>query len=161
VRWVRPQGVHLTLKFLGEIDPALTESILAAMGRAATAVRPFTLSLSGLGAFPRPEAPRVIWAGLEAGVDDLKRLQERTDQEVSAAAGLPRETRSFTPHLTLGRVSDSASGEERGRLGAALGELRLEVGETWRVEKLDLIRSTLTPGGAVYDVMGSRTLSSP
>ena len=116
VRWVRPSGIHVTLKFLGEIDPGLPGGILDALRRTGEGLSPFRLGLAGLGAFPRPEAARVIWAGLDGDVDQLKGLQRDVDREVSPVAGLPPDKRPFAPHLTLGRVRgqrllDSATGD--------------------------------------------------
>ena len=160
VRWVRFQGVHLTLKFLGEIDPTLTQDILGAMERAAGASTAFSVRLSNLGAFPRPDAPRVIWAGLDGDMEVLKGLQEDVDREVSPLAGVSMETRPFAPHLTLGRVRDNASSTQRRGLGDAISGFHLASTPSWRVADVHLIRSTLTPDGAVYEVLGSRKLGA-
>jgi 2'-5' RNA ligase len=158
VRWVRPEGIHLTLKFLGEIDPNIVDRVLGAMDRAVQGNVPFTLALSGIGAFPNLNVPRVIWVGLKGDLDTLRELQERIDEEVHLAVGFPKETRAFTPHLTLGRMRDNAPGEERRRAGKAMTEVAWETDVSWQVSEVDLIRSTLTPSGAVYDVLGSRRL---
>ncbi len=158
VRWVRPEGVHLTLKFLGEIDQALVDGILGGMERAAYGTKSFTLALSELGAFPNANAPRVLWVGLKGDLDTLRGLQERVDQEMHLTCGFTQEGRAFTPHLTLGRLRDNASGEERRRAGRALSEVALEGEMSWQVKEVNLVRSTLTPSGAVYGLLGSRRL---
>ena len=158
VRWLRPEGIHLTLKFLGDIDPSRVDEILGAMERVAQGTGSLTFSLSELGAFPNPDRPRVIWVGLKGDLDPLGELQARIDQEMHLTEGFPREDRSFTPHLTLGRVRDNLSGEERRQAGKALTEVALEAEASWEVKEVILVRSTLTPGGAVYQQLGSRRL---
>ena len=158
VRWVRPEGVHLTLKFLGDVDAGLLEGILAAMERAARGTGSLSLALSGIGAFPSAKSPRVIWVGLGADLDPLRELQARIDRELDETCGFPRERRAFAPHLTLGRTRENISADERRRLGTALAEAALEAQVSWEVGEVHLIRSKLTPSGAVYDVLGSGTL---
>ncbi|MCE2405104.1 MAG: RNA 2',3'-cyclic phosphodiesterase [Dehalococcoidia bacterium] len=155
VRWVRPSAIHLTLKFLGEVDASLTPGIMDALGRAASGRPPFRLGLSGLGAFPRPEAPRTIWAGLEGDLGELEGLQRDVDREVSPAAGVPAEKRPFLPHLTLGRVRDRVSSAQRRSIADALRRAALAQPPPWTVARLHLVRSNLTPGGAVYDILGT------
>ena len=158
VRWVRPEGVHLTLKFLGDIDPALVDGILETLERAARGTGPLSLSLSGIGGFPSASSPRVIWAGLEGDLDALRKLQGRIDHELSLAGGFPEERRAFSPHLTLGRMRDNVSAEERRKAGRAIADATLESGERWEAREVYLVRSTLTPSGAEYDILGSRQL---
>ena len=158
MRWVRPEGIHLTLKFLGEIDLNAVDPILGAMDRAIEGSAPFTLALSGIGAFPNLNAPRVIWVGLKGDLDALGKLQERIDQEVHRSVGFPRESRAFTPHLTLGRMRDNVSSEERRRAGKATTGVDWQADVSWQVNEVNLMRSTLAPSGAVYDVLGSRRL---
>ena len=159
VRWTRPEGIHLTLKFLGEIDPGTVEKILEQIERATEGVSPFSLALSGVGAFPRPDSPRVIWVGLKGDLDSLEELQRRIDHEISLlGGGFAKEGRPFTPHLTLGRLRQGVSVEERGRLGKGLSRVALEGEVRWEVREVGLIRSTLNPAGAVYEVLGLRHL---
>ena len=158
IRWARPEGVHITLKFLGNIDPNLVNGILQTMGSAARDIRPFTLALSGLGGFPNSEAPRVIWIGLTGELESLRELQSRIDQELHVSGFFPRENRAFTPHLTIGRARESATREERRRAGDVLARVPLEAEVSWQVEEVKLMKSTLTPSGAVYDLLGSQQL---
>ena len=155
VRWVRPSAIHLTLKFLGQVDPSLTPDIMDALGRVASGRSPFRLGLSGLGAFPRPEAPRTIWAGLEGHLEELEGLQGDVDREVSSSADVPVESRPFVPHLTLGRVRDRVSSTQRRSIADALRGAALGPTPPWTVAGLHLVRSTLTPAGPVYDVLGT------
>ena len=158
VRWVRSEGIHLTLKFLGDIEPAQVESILDAIGRAAGATEPFTLSLAELGAFPGPNNPRVIWVGLKGDMEPLGDFQKKIDHQVHAALGFALENRPFTPHLTVGRLRDRVSSEDRQAAGKAIREVPVRSQVWWQVTKVDLVRSTLTPSGAEYDLLGFRKL---
>ena len=156
VRWVRPEGVHLTLKFLGDVNPGLLEGILAAMERGAWGTGPFRLTLSDVGAFPSTESPRILWVGLEGGLEPLVKLQARIEEELHQTCGFPIERRAFAPHLTLGRTRENLSADERRRLGMILAGVALEAEVSWDVGEVHLIRSTLTPSGAVYDVLAAR-----
>ena len=158
VRWVRPEGIHLTLKFLGDIESAMVGRVMEGIESACEGTAPFKLGLSRPGAFPSSKSPRVAWVGLKGDLDLLERLQGRIDREMHSACGFPEERRAFTPHLTLGRMRENASGEERRRMGEALVRATLEDGVWWQVKEVYLIRSTLTPSGAVYDILGSREL---
>ena len=149
LRPVRPEGVHLTLKFLGDVPTERISAIGDAAGRAAARHAPFALSLSGVGAFPNGRAPRVLWAGVAGDMDRLAALQASVDGNL-AELGFARERRAFNPHLTLARLRDSASREDRAR---ALGVLKAaqpapETG--FAVDGVALFQSTLGPGGAVY-----------
>ena len=155
VRWVRPENIHLTLKFLGEIPESQVATILAALERAARESGTLNLALSEVGAFPNIRGPRVVWIGVKEDVGPLKELAGRVDQEIHVSTGLSLEKRAFSPHLTLGRVRDTASGDQRRRIGQALTEVALEAEVSWKVSEVKLIRSTLKPSGAVYDALGS------
>ena len=155
VRWVKPEAIHLTLKFLGQIDHAQVEAVLKAMGSAARRTGPLDLRLGGLGGFPNASSPRVIWIALKGDLDALGKLQAKVDDEMSRVMGSPKETRPFAPHLTLGRMRDSASGGERRIAGLALAKVETAEEAWWQVSEADLMRSTLTPSGAVYHRLGS------
>jgi RNA 2',3'-cyclic 3'-phosphodiesterase len=151
VRWVDPAGIHLTLKFLGNINTLLTGDILKALQCAAQNFQGgnFYLRLAGLGIFPSERQPRVLWAGIAGDLDSLKSLQEKVDEEI-CRLGFAREKRPFNPHLTLGRVRDGASASVRHQVSAAFAATRLESGNPWKVDRVYLIHSTLTPNGAKY-----------
>ena len=155
IRWVDPSGIHLTLKFLGDVDTGQVDDLLSAMEWAASAFEGSTLplSLSGLGVFPNAREPRVLWAGVEGDLEALGRLQTLVDQELSEL-GFARERRPFRPHLTLARVRDQVSQLERRRIGEAVGLARLAGKHGWEAQEIHLIRSTLTPNGAIYDSIG-------
>ena len=148
VRWVPASNMHLTLKFLGDVSTGNVEA-LARMIRTETAQHSrFEMILGGLGAFPNPKRPRVIWAGSEAP-GELSALQKAIEAE-TRKLGYPAEERPFSPHLTLGRIAQNARPEEVVQVARALSEVK--VGELGRVsvERVHLFRSDLRPSGAVY-----------
>lgn len=157
VRWVDPQSIHLTLKFLGEIESGRTDQILGSLRQAGEGSASFSLGLSGLGVFPNQQRPRVLWAGVAGGLDSLMRLQERVE-EAMLDQGFARESRSFNAHLTIGRVRDVVSAGERRRIGDAVAAACLKPTEPWPVDSVHLVQSTLTPQGAVYTSLGSAAL---
>ena len=154
VNWVRGDGIHLTLKFLGEVGDDREAEVAAALGRAAAGARTLPLALEGFGAFPDFHRPRVVWAGItpEPG---LEILQHRVEQEF-APLGFPTEARPFRPHVTLGRARREARPRDLAGLESALA--RLEFAETAVVSALDLMQSMLGSGGAVYKVRHSERL---
>ena len=154
VRWVDPTGIHLTLKFLGNIDAHLVDAIYDAMRDSAQGSALLQIRLSGLGLFPSVKRPRVLWAGVDGDLDSLAALQEKVEQ-AATKLGFLAEARPFNPHLTLGRVQDGVPSNVRGRVSAVLTATSLEPSDPWQVDGVHLIRSTLTPDGAVYTSLGS------
>ncbi len=159
VRWVGPAGMHLTLKFLGNVEPALVDGIVGAMRRPAAAVAPFRLHLSGLGMFPNERRPRVLWAGLDGDLASIRKLQEQIERAMSGL-GFPLEGRPFSPHLTLGRVRDGVSGGVLRRIGAAVSSSSLGPAEPWQADSVHLVRSHLAPGGATYSTLATVPLGN-
>lgn len=146
VKWIEPQGMHLTLKFLGEITPGFLAGVEAGLAAAAGRGRPFELQVSSTGAFPpHSRSPRVFWAGVAAG-PELAELQADVEAEMEKL-GFPRERRPFSPHLTLGRVKGPAG------LARVMAELEKETAAFFgamTVERVTLFQSTLRPQGAEY-----------
>jgi 2'-5' RNA ligase len=149
VKWVDPGGIHLTLKFLGNIPSKRVAEITQAMKEAAQGLSPFLLEISGLGAFPSLKQPRVVWVGVGGALDKLSTLQQNMDSAL-AALGFAREERPFVPHLTVARVREGASASERGRFGELVGSATFEGRYHVEVEAVRLMRSQLTPAGAIY-----------
>ncbi|GBD11989.1 RNA 2',3'-cyclic phosphodiesterase [bacterium HR23] len=149
VKWVPPQGIHLTLKFLGEVAEARLPLLEGPLARVAQGSAPLRLRVGQAGAFPSLSAPRVLWAGLEGDLEPLARLQQAVE-EALVPLGFPQEERPFTPHLTLGRVRDGLSPLERRRLGRAVAQVLPPPDLSFGVGHLSLMQSTLTPQGAVY-----------
>ena len=157
VRWAAPDGLHLTLKFLGNIDGARVEEITQGMHRACRGVSPFRLTLSGLSAFPNERSPRVIWAGVKGDLDSAMKLQAGIETETSAL-GFPPEKRPFTPHLTLGRVRGRVADGQRSLLGRTVSACSIGKAQYLLVETVQLVRSDLGPLGATYTDLASVTL---
>jgi 2'-5' RNA ligase len=150
--WVRAEGLHVTLRFLGEVDAATVTEAHAAMRGAAAALAPFSVALAGLGAFPSAAAARVVWAGVAEGGAALAALH-RALEAALATRGIPPEGRAFHPHVTLGRARDPrATRGLEGALGATVAF------GAFRVEAVHLMRSTLDPGGSRYSVLAEAPL---
>jgi len=147
-KWTHAEGIHLTLKFLGDVPVDHIEDIVIGLNEAALRHTPFTLYVAGLGCFPHTQRPRVLWLGITGSVRDLAALQQSVEVSLSAR-GYPTEERAFHPHLTLARASRGAQKEEVAAFGAAAERGVGELGN-WTVESVSLIRSQLGPGGAVY-----------
>lgn len=146
VKWVEPENIHLSLKFLGEIEPDLADLIAEAMAEAAQAVPPFEMRLVGLGAFPPRGAPRVLWAGIEEPTGRLLDLQRRVEAALEAL-DFEREARGFSAHVTLGRVKDPQRGPRSFHVSEE--QSRAEFG-LQRVEEIVLFQSELSPAGPTY-----------
>jgi len=149
IRWVDVNGIHLTLKFLGNVPAGQIEAVGAALARACAGVAPFALSVGGLGCFPNFNRPNVVWVGVGGDMAVLERLHAQIEAQI-APLGYPTEKREFRPHLTLGRVRHAAPAEAR-RIGEIVRAVNLGTGVTeWRVGEVVLMRSDLSPAGAKY-----------
>jgi 2'-5' RNA ligase len=148
-RWVRPGGIHLTLKFLGDVPADQIGEITGALERSCQGFAPFSLSCGGLGCFPNLKRPRVVWVGIQEETGTLAQLKKAIEENV-APLGYPTEKRKFSPHLTLGRVQKRASSGDRRRLGELVGALEIGILGQMEVRSVNLIRSDLRPSGAVY-----------
>lgn len=148
VRWVQPDNIHLTLKFLGEVSVANIQALSGMMKVEVLRYQPFSIRINGIGTFPNIRRPRVIWAGSEAP-PALAALQHAIEVE-TRALGYPTEEREFSPHLTLGRVSQNASPAEITAISKAISGMKVGSIGTVYVNQIHLIRSDLHPGGAIY-----------
>ncbi len=148
VRWIPPGNLHVTLKFLGEIgeeDPArISELLRPEIAR----YGPLDLHFEGVGRFPKGGPPRVIWVGCQGDVSKVTGLAQLATR-VATLIGVPEEPRSYSPHLTIGRVK---SGRNRESLLRAMGARADEVIGPLHVDRVCLYRSRLTPGGAIHAV---------
>lgn len=159
VQWVRPDSIHLTLKFLGDIEEDLVERIRAALAPAVSGVSPFSVGVERVGVFPDLRNPRVLWLGLSGPVETLVRLAADTDAALHSL-GFPREERPFSPHLTLARIKEQSREVGRAVAGSGIASERLQVGHL-DVRTVSLMRSELRPGGAVYTRLWAIPLSPP
>jgi 2'-5' RNA ligase len=152
VRWVRPEGIHLTLKFLGDTTTDKVEEVKAALTQAAGEVEPFTFTVSGLGCFPNARRPRVVWVGLHELTGSLVRLRDAVEAHV-APLGFPTENRPFRAHLTLGRVHRHASKSEVREIGEVVAASSTGTIDEMTVTSVFYIKSDLKPSGAVYTIL--------
>ncbi len=160
VKWVDPYSIHLTLKFLGSVAVDRIGEITGAMGEAVQGASPFHLEVKDLGVFPNLRRVQVAWVGLSGEVDKLVHLQQRIESHL-AGLGFAPEPRRFTPHLTLARLRDRASPDERQRFGQLIAGTRFEAAYTFQVDAISLMRSQLTREGAIYSRIGSVELNKP
>lgn len=154
VRWEGPEKLHLTLKFIGEIRGEQVEGFEEAVARTASGFRPFEVRFEGIGAFPSPRHPRVIWLGVVPS-PELRFLRHDVEQAL-AELGVSRERRPFQPHVTLGRAT---AGEMPGAFQSfeqLVQDRSLEAG--YRVTHIDLMRSRLAPDGATHTLLRAATL---
>ncbi len=157
VKWVDLYGVHLTLKFLGNIAIDRTGEITKAIEAAAQGMSPFRLEIKGIGVFPNLRRVQVAWVGISGEVDKLGQLQQRIESNL-AHLGFTPESRPFTPHLTLARLRDQASSDERQRFGQLIADTRFEAVHPIEVDAINLMKSQLTREGAIYDQISSTGL---
>jgi 2'-5' RNA ligase len=149
VRWVRPDGIHLTLEFLGATPEERLPLIHTALRLGVRDAAPFEVTPLGVGSFGGPRNLRVIWVGVGGDGGALANLAERVAGAM-APRGFAKEARSFNAHLTLGRVRDTAGRDDRARLHDALSRFDPPDYPAFRVDHVSLMESTLGPGGAVY-----------
>jgi 2'-5' RNA ligase len=147
VKWVRPENMHLTLKFLGDIPTDQQDAILRAMAESVRLFPPFSAVLSGSGGFPDLNHPRVFWIGIGHGAQELTDLSIRLNNAL-IPLGFEKDKRPYQAHLTLGRV--------RSMRGISTVAKRLEdpfASESFRVNEIILYKSDLNPAGSVYTVL--------
>ena len=154
VRWVDPDSIHLTLKFLGNVDSTSVPDIVEAMNRVPKPMSSLLFQIEGVGVFPNWNRPQVVWVGIGGDIAKLGSLQ-RDLENTLAPLGFPRESRSFRPHLTLGRLRDRASLKDRQEFGTLAQSVRSETRPSFEVSSLSLMKSQLTPSGAVYSRLAS------
>ena len=154
VKWVDPYSIHLTLKFLGNIDLNKVREITGAMEAAAQGISPFKLEVKDVGVFPNLKRVRVVWVGVSGEVAQLSQLQQRTESNL-VPLGFARESRSFTPHLTLARVREQASPDEQQSFGELIASTKFETVYEFDVDSINLMKSQLTREGAIYSRISS------
>lgn len=145
-RWTRPEQLHFTLRFLGEIPPAQVARVKVAAREATVGVAPFTIALHGLGAFPSLQRPQVVWVGVDEGKEPLLTLAGSLDRAL-AKQRFPTEPRGFRPHLTLARVRTRHNWAELVRALGTFKDVGLGVQE---VDTMVVFESHLTPKGPLY-----------
>lgn len=154
LRLTRPESVHLTLSFLGDIRTDSVSPIIESLTAAVCALSPFDIGLGPPGFFPKRGSPRVLWVGLTGNLPELAALQDSVAGSL-AALGFAQERRAFSPHLTIGRFRTGTSELLRRRSAKTLLSTGMPTDVSMRVEEIGLIRSRLLPGGAVYERLAS------
>ena len=160
VKWVDPDGIHLTMKFLGNIAVDRVEGITRAMEEAVCGISPFQLKVKELGVFPNFKRVQVAWVGLTGEVDKLAQLQKRIESNLTPLGFAP-ESRPFAPHLTLARLRAQTSPDEKQRFGQLIANTTFEAAHTIEVDAINLIKSQLTREGAIYSQINSIRLEKP
>ncbi len=158
LRWVPAGNIHLTLKFLGDTPVEKIEELKKALEGEVRHHPPFEIQVGTLGAFPNPHRPRVVWVGVQAPAD-LARLAAGVEN-ATRPLGFPTEERPFSPHLTLGRVSQHAAPDEIRALAELLAKTRVDTLGSCGVNQVHLFRSDLRPSGAVYTSLFQANLSA-
>jgi 2'-5' RNA ligase len=149
VKWVNPGSVHLTLKFLGNIKLKQSDSIKNELHDITTDSKPFSIVTSKTGCFPNLKMARVFWLGLDGDIEELLKLQGKIDGALSRI-GFPRENRPFAAHLTLARIKEDCSTTDRLEFSELVRDACFLRPVSMKVEAVSLMRSQLTPAGAVY-----------
>jgi 2'-5' RNA ligase len=152
VRWVRGEGIHLTLKFLGDTPTEKLPEIEQALAVVARHAPTCTFTAEGLGCFPNIRRPRVVWVGVNEPAGRLEALQNAIE-EVMTPFGYPPEKRGFSPHLTLGRIGRRASRDDAAQVGDIVASTTIEPLAEVTVDRFALIRSVLKPAGAEYTTL--------
>jgi len=158
VRWVPTSNIHLTLKFLGDVSPTNVEMLSQMLNVEVSQHESFKIKFGGLGTFPNPRRPRVIWVGIQAPAG-LEALQHGIEA-AAATLGYPDEKRPFSPHLTVGRVKQNADPAGFQKIRNALDETKIGSLGTAQVNAVHLFKSDLKPTGAVYMRLFSAPLKS-
>ena len=143
IRWVRREQFHITLKFLGELENDVIDDVMESL-RPMKSFAPFTVELNHIGAFPNLSSPRVLWLGGDKGAKELGKLAKKVNDVLYDSAGLERESKKFTAHLTLARLKDTVLPEA---LVKRLGDVPAL---SWECSELVLMKSLLTPQGPIY-----------
>ena len=157
IKWVNPEGIHITLKFLGNISIKQITAINEAIKEAAQGFSPFRLEIAGVGAFPDLRQPRVLWVAINGDVNRLTELQQKLDS-LLVSCNFHKEARKFVPHLTLARIKDSVLPEQRRNIGTSIKPLRINAGISFDVQTVSLMRSQLTSRGAIYSCLFAANL---
>jgi len=157
INWCKPNNLHITLKFLGTCTRGRLESISKKLAQIAARHAPFKIGFGGVGVFPTPVAPRVIWLGITEGKEELTALVADVEASMEAI-GFKRETRRYRPHITLGRIKYLTSKDELNKAIAEFPEVSID---PVVADHIFLMRSQLHPKGAIYTIIERLCFSGP
>lgn len=149
VKWVNPRAIHLTLKFLGNVPTKQIPEISNVIEQASKGTPPLHLQIASLGVFPNVNRPRVLWVGIKGETDSLQGLQQKIDSAL-VSLGFAEEKQPFTPHLTLARIREGTPFIDRKDFGELVMSTDFESKHPISVETINLVKSQLTPEGAIY-----------
>ena len=150
-RWTKPGNIHLTLKFLGDVEVSRIDKISAILKGIAQNFSPFEISLAEIGAFPNSRKPSIIWVGVEKGAQQLVEIAENIESSMEKI-GFPKEKRPFRPHLTVGRVRELKHPEA---MTKALDESNVGELGVFKANQISLVKSQLDPGGSIYTILNA------
>lgn len=145
ISWIKPENIHITLKFLGEVEENKIQEIYEALKKCVSNQKPFDIEVIGTGGFPNLNRPRIIWVGLKKGSEELKTLAKSIDNELEKL-GFRKEKRGFSPHLTVGRVKNIYNIHE---FVEKMNSVEFK-GDTFTADEILIMKSDLKPTGAVY-----------
>ncbi|MDQ0286704.1 2'-5' RNA ligase [Desulfofundulus luciae] len=157
-KWVEKENLHLTVHFLGEVEVSLINALISAAQKVLLTQKTFSVQLGGLGVFPDPRRPRVLWTGVIGGGNELQEIY-RLVGEAMVPFGIPLPGRPFSPHLTLARLRSPRGVQELMLRVRELGDACTHLG-TVQVSSVDLMQSELTRGGPIYTLMAQIRLKS-
>lgn len=158
VKWVEPENIHLTLKFLGEVDDKKLEKIVGAMDEAAAENTGFQAGISSLGGFPKIDYLRVIWVGIDKGAKETEQIAKGLEEKI-AKIGIPKEARPFSSHITIGRTRSPVNRDKLIQSLKDKADLEDEKMD-FPVTKIALFKSTLTPKGPLYETLKEISLKA-
>jgi len=159
VKWVEPANIHLTLKFIGEITEELLEKFRDVLIKISQDMPAFKADITSVGAFPKIESPRVIWAGLSQGDKETKMIVKRLEEKLNKL-GIPKEDRLFSSHITLGRTRSGLNQKALVEKIAQLKDYFTKNTAGFTVKKISLYKSTLTPQGPIYEALLDASLKT-
>ena len=149
VKWVKPDNIHLTLKFLGDVSAERIDSLIGIIDEVVSNEKSFTFRMTHIGAFPKPEHPKIIWAGITLGKENIERIVSGLEERLQSI-GFEKKARDFFAHVTLGRVRSCAN---RLALSESLQNFSFPQGLTQKAKQTILFKSTLTPDGPIYKAL--------
>jgi 2'-5' RNA ligase len=159
VKWVDPESMHLTLKFLGNVAVDSIPGIVEAISEVSRSHSSFKLQVAGTGVFPNWQRPQVVWVGVGGELDTLNSLQKGLESVLSPL-GFPPESRPFSAHLTLGRLRDRVSTDDRRRFAEFAQKVEFKTSLSFDVNAIRLMKSQLTPAGPIYSELAVAKLGS-
>jgi len=159
VKWVEPQNIHLTLKFLGEIGDELKNKVCEALSCVAADNPPFAATINLIGGFPNIDYPRVIWVGIAEGDTQVKKIARELEDRLSKL-GIAKEEHHFSSHITIGRVRSPSARKNLARSISGQAEYLSKENLVFDISKLTLFKSSLSPKGPLYEAQKEENLKT-